>query len=100
MADVTMNADLVRIDVLGNIDSVARNGRKSVRNARRAMGLAIANGFARLNAKINEAARATPKSNRRTKRLMFVLAFLAIGFLFLQTGILNALLSIPFAIFG
>jgi hypothetical protein len=100
MADVTMNADLVRIDVLGNVDRVARNGRKSLRNARLAMGVAVANGLARVNAKITEAARATPKSSRRTKRLVFVLAFLAIGFLFLQTGILNALLSLPFAIFG
>jgi hypothetical protein len=100
MADVTMNADLVRIDVLGNVDRVARNSRKSLRNARRAMGLAVANGLARVNAKINDAARVTPKSDRRTKRLVFVLAFLAIGFLFLQTGILNAFLSLPFAIFG
>ena len=100
MADVTMKTDLIRIDVLGNVDRVAQNGRKNLSNARRAMGMAVANGLARVNAKIAEAARATPKSNRRTKRFVFVLAFLAIGFLFLQTGILNALLSIPFAILG
>ena len=100
MADVTMKTDLVRIDVLENIDRVARRHRNGAKNARRAATAAVENVLVWTTAKLVAAAKAKPKNRRTLKRFVFVLAFLAIAFAFLQTDILNALLSIPFAIFG
>ena len=100
MADVTMRADLVGTDVLGSVDRVAQSGRVRIRDARRTMGVAVGNVLAWTTARLTKATTAKTKTGRMRKRLAFAIAFLVIGYLFLQTGILNALLSIPFAIFG
>ena len=86
MADVTMTPDLVRHDGVANFGTIVRHRREAwVRRILKRSGVLVERLLVWISAKLE---------------IWLVVAFIAITFALIQTGMIRALLWLPIAIFG